>query len=161
MRIGHGYDVHRLVPERKLILGGVEIAYELGLLGHSDADVLLHALCDAILGALGAGDIGKHFPDSDPAYKGADSLKLLDHVVSLAREQGFVLSNCDVTVIAQRPRLAPYIEQMRRNIADACQVAESQINVKATTTETLGFEGRGEGISAHAVVLLASLTSTT
>jgi 2-C-methyl-D-erythritol 2,4-cyclodiphosphate synthase len=157
MRIGHGYDVHRLVPERRLIIGGVEIPYELGLLGHSDADVLLHALCDAILGAIGAGDIGKHFPDSDPAYKGIDSLKLLDHVVALAREQGYAVGNCDATVIAQRPKLAPYIAQMIVKIAEHCGVDEAQVNVKATTTENLGFEGRGEGISAHSVVLMKKL----
>ncbi|PLY09609.1 MAG: 2-C-methyl-D-erythritol 2,4-cyclodiphosphate synthase [Desulfuromonas sp.] len=155
MRIGHGYDVHRLVPERELILGGIKIDYELGLLGHSDADVLLHALCDAILGALGAGDIGKHFPDSDPAYKGIDSFKLLQQVVALAREQGYVVSNCDVTVIAQRPKLAPYVAAMVDRVAAGCGIATGQVNIKATTTETLGFEGRGEGISAHAVVLLA------
>ena len=157
MRIGHGYDVHRLVPERRLVLGGVEIPYELGLLGHSDADVLLHALCDAILGAIGAGDIGKHFPDSDPAYKGTDSLKLLDHVVALAREKGYVLGNCDATVIAQRPKLAPYIPEMVTRIAEHCGAEAAQVNVKATTTENLGFEGRGEGISAHAVVLMKKL----
>jgi len=156
MRIGHGFDVHRLVPERKLVLGGVEIDYELGLLGHSDADVLLHALCDAILGALGAGDIGKHFPDTDPAYKGIDSLELLDHVIGLARNQGYVVSNCDVTVVAQRPKLAPYIPRMMEKVANCCRVSAGQVNIKATTTETLGFEGRGEGISAHAVVLLAA-----
>jgi len=155
MRIGHGYDVHRLVPERKLILGGVEIDYELGLLGHSDADVLVHALCDAILGALAAGDIGKHFPDSDPSYKGIDSFRLLEHVVGMALTQGYVVSNCDVTVIAQRPKLAPYIAEMVEKVAKGCQVSAGQVNIKATTTETLGFEGRGEGISAHAVVLLA------
>jgi len=155
MRIGHGYDVHRLVEGRKLILGGVEIPYELGLLGHSDADVLLHALCDAILGALGAGDIGKHFPDSDPTYKGIDSLKLLDQVIELAAQRRYGVSNCDVTVIAQRPKLAPYIPAMVEKVAAHCRIDRECINIKATTTETLGFEGRGEGISAHAVVLLA------
>jgi 2-C-methyl-D-erythritol 2,4-cyclodiphosphate synthase len=154
MRIGHGYDVHRLVPERKLILGGVEIPYTLGLLGHSDADVLLHAICDAILGALAAGDIGKHFPDTDPAYRGISSLKLLIHVIELARNQGYAIGNLDATVIAQRPVLAPYIRQMVEKIAEACATDPDRINVKATTTEHLGFEGRGEGISAHAVVLL-------
>jgi len=156
MRIGHGYDVHRLVPERKLILGGVEIPSPLGLLGHSDADVLLHAICDAILGALGAGDIGKHFPDSDPAYHGISSLKLLRHVMALAADAGFAIGNLDATVIAQRPKLAPYIREMVANIAAACTTDSSRVNVKATTTEELGFEGRGEGVSAHAVVLLVA-----
>ena len=159
MRIGHGYDVHRLVPERKLILGGVEISSPLGLLGHSDADVLLHAICDAILGALGAGDIGKHFPDSDPAYRGISSLKLLRHVMSLATGAGFAIGNLDATIIAQRPKLAPYIREMVENIAAACATDPTRVNVKATTTEELGFEGRGEGISAHAVVLLAASTA--
>ena len=154
MRIGHGYDVHQLVAERQLILGGVEVPYSLGLLGHSDADVLLHAICDAILGALGAGDIGKHFPDTDAAYRGVSSLKLLRHVVALAAAQGYTVGNLDSTVIAQRPKLAPYIGEMVDKIAVACGVCASRINVKATTTEELGFEGRGEGISAHAVVLL-------
>lgn len=154
IRIGHGYDVHRLTPERKLILGGVEIPCRLGLLGHSDADVLLHAICDAMLGALGAGDIGKHFPDTDLAYKGISSLKLLREVVGLADGQGYALGNLDATVVAQRPKLAPYIRQMVENIAVACGTDPARINVKATTTEELGFEGRGEGISAHAVVLL-------
>lgn len=154
MRIGHGYDVHQLVAERQLILGGVEVPYRLGLLGHSDADVLLHAICDAILGALGAGDIGKHFPDTDAAYKGISSLKLLRHVVDLAAAEGYTVGNLDSTVIAQRPKLAPYIGEMVDKIAVACGVSASRINVKATTTEELGFEGRGEGISAHAVVLL-------
>jgi 2-C-methyl-D-erythritol 2,4-cyclodiphosphate synthase len=154
MRIGHGYDVHQLVAERQLILGGVEVPYHLGLLGHSDADVLLHAICDAMLGALGEGDIGKHFPDSDPAYKGISSLKLLRHVAALAAERGYRIGNLDCTVIAQRPKLAPFIAAMVANIAAACEVEDGRINVKATTTEQLGFEGRGEGISAHAVVLL-------
>ncbi len=157
MRIGHGYDVHRLVPERKLILGGVEIPHSLGLLGHSDADVLLHAICDAILGALGAGDIGKHFPDSDPKYRGISSLKLLREVMALAEAKGYQLGNLDATVIAQRPRLAPYIRDMVANIAQVCHADLGRVNVKATTTEELGFEGRGEGISAHAVVLLQSI----
>jgi 2-C-methyl-D-erythritol 2,4-cyclodiphosphate synthase len=157
MRIGHGYDVHRLVPERKLILGGVEIAHPLGLLGHSDADVLLHALCDAILGALGAGDIGRHFPDSDPAYRGISSLKLLREVMVLAEREGFSIGNLDITVIAQRPKLAPYIPAMVEQIAAACGCNPGQVNVKATTTEELGFEGRGEGISSHAVVLLEKI----
>lgn len=158
MRIGHGYDVHQLVAERQLILGGVEVPYHLGLLGHSDADVLLHAICDAILGALGVGDIGKHFPDSDPAYKGISSLKLLRHVVALADAQGYRVCNLDSTVIAQRPKLAPHIGDMVDRIAVACGVCANRINVKATTTEELGFEGRGEGISAHAVVLLEVMT---
>jgi 2-C-methyl-D-erythritol 2,4-cyclodiphosphate synthase len=154
MRIGHGYDVHRLVAERKLILGGVEIPYGLGLLGHSDADVLLHAICDAVLGALGEGDIGRHFPDTDPAYKGISSLKLLREVMALAAARGYAIGNLDATVIAQRPRLAPHIRAMVENIAGACDTGIDRVNVKATTTEELGFEGRGEGISAHAVVLL-------
>lgn len=154
MRIGHGYDVHQLVAERKLILGGVDIPHQLGLLGHSDADVLLHAICDAILGALGEGDIGKHFPDTDPAYKGISSLKLLHEVMALAQGKGYVLGNIDATIIAQRPKLAPFIPRMRENIAAACAADVSRINVKATTTEHLGFEGRCEGISSHAVVLL-------
>jgi len=158
MRIGHGYDVHRLVPERKLILGGVEVPYDLGLLGHSDADVLLHAICDAVLGALGAGDIGKHFPDTDPAYKGISSLKLLREVMALAAGRGYVISNLDATVIAQRPRLASHIPAMVEKIAEACTADLTRVNVKATTTEELGFEGRGEGISAHAVVLLSRVT---
>ncbi len=157
MRIGHGYDVHRLVSERKLILGGVEIPYPLGLLGHSDADVLLHALCDAILGALGEGDIGRHFPDSDAVFKGISSLKLLREVMVLARRKGYVIGNLDVTVVAQRPKLAPYIPAMVERIAIACECEPERVNVKATTTEELGFEGRGEGISSHAVVLLEPL----
>jgi len=157
MRIGHGYDVHRLVEGRKLIVGGVDIPHEKGLLGHSDADVLLHAICDAILGALGEGDIGKHFPDSDPAYKGISSLKLLRHVVALAAGKGYGVGNVDATVVAQRPKLAPFIPDMVAHLAEACAVETGRINVKATTTETLGFEGRMEGISAHAVVLLERL----
>ncbi len=157
MRIGHGYDVHRLVAERKLILGGVEIHHSLGLLGHSDADVLLHAICDAVLGAIGEGDIGRHFPDTDPAYRGISSLKLLREVIALAAARGYAIGNLDATVIAQRPKLAPYIQQMVRNIAEACHADIRQVNVKATTTEELGFEGRAEGISAHAVVLLAPI----
>jgi 2-C-methyl-D-erythritol 2,4-cyclodiphosphate synthase len=154
MRIGHGYDVHRLVAERKLIIGGVDIPYHLGLLGHSDADVLLHAICDAVLGALGEGDIGRHFPDSDPTFKGISSLKLLREVMALAAARGYTIGNLDATVIAQRPKLAPHIRAMVANIAVACGTAIDRVNVKATTTEELGFEGRGEGISAHAVVLL-------
>jgi 2-C-methyl-D-erythritol 2,4-cyclodiphosphate synthase len=154
MRIGHGYDVHRLVEGRKLIMGGVEIPWEKGLLGHSDADVLLHAIADAILGAIGEGDIGKHFPDTDPAYKGADSLKLLGHVANLAAQRGFSLGNLDATIIAQRPKMAPHIQQMRENIAQVLNAGVDRVNVKATTEEGLGFTGSGEGISAHAVVLL-------
>lgn len=156
IRIGHGYDVHRLVPERKLIIGGIEIPYELGLLGHSDADVLLHAICDAILGAIGEGDIGRHFPDSDPAYKSIDSRKLLNHVINLAEQRGFIVSNVDTTVIAQQPKLAPYIKQMVAVIATTCRVDPERVNVKATTTEELGFAGRKEGIAANAVVLMQS-----
>jgi len=154
MRIGHGYDVHRLVAGRKLILGGVDIPHVTGLLGHSDADVLLHAISDAILGAIAAGDIGKHFPDSDPAYKGADSIKLLRHVMGLAREKGYCIGNIDATIVAQKPKLAPFIEQMRLNIAAAVGAEPDRINVKATTTEELGFAGRKEGIAAYAVALL-------
>ena len=158
MRIGHGYDVHRLEAERKLIIGGVDIPYHLGLLGHSDADVLLHAICDAVLGALGEGDIGRHFPDSDPAYKGISSLKLLREVMALTAARGYTIGNIDATVVAQRPKLAPHIREMVENIAPACDVGLDRVNVKATTTEELGFEGRGEGISAHAVVLLQRIT---
>lgn len=154
MRIGHGYDVHRLVESRKLIMGGVDIPYEKGLLGHSDADVLLHAIADALLGALAMGDIGKHFPDTDPAFKGADSMKLLEHVVGLIRAKGYCVGNLDATIIAQKPKMAPHIQTMRENIARACGVEIDRINVKATTEEGLGFTGTGEGISAHAVVLL-------
>ena len=154
MRIGHGYDVHRLVEGRKLILGGVDIPYEKGLLGHSDADVLLHAISDAILGAIAEGDIGKHFPDTDPRYKGADSLKLLAHVMNLADSKGYRLGNLDATVVAQRPKLAPSIQRMRENIAAVLVAEPDRVNVKATTTEELGFAGRGEGIAAYAVVLM-------
>lgn len=154
MRIGHGYDVHRLVAERKLILGGVEIPYGKGLLGHSDADVLLHAICDAILGAIGEGDIGRHFPDTDPAYKGASSIKLLRHVFLLADDKGYQIGNVDATIVAQRPKLAPFIQQMRENIAETLDCDPDRVNVKATTTEELGFAGRGEGIATHAVALL-------
>lgn len=153
-RIGHGYDVHRLVENRKLILGGVEIPYEKGLLGHSDADVLLHAVSDALLGALALGDIGKHFPDTDPAYAGADSLKLLELVVEKVREQGYAVGNLDATVLCQKPKLAPYIGSMREKIAAACGVSTEQVSVKATTEEKLGFTGEGLGISAHCVCLL-------
>lgn len=157
MRIGHGYDVHRLVEERKLILGGVDIPYERGLLGHSDADVLTHAVMDALLGAAGLGDIGKHFPDTDPTYKGADSLKLLDHVMEVLRDNGWQVGNVDATVIAQRPKLAGYIPEMRENLAARMGVSSAQVNVKATTEEKLGFTGSGEGISAHAVCLLTAI----
>lgn len=156
MRIGHGYDVHRLVEGRKLIMGGVDIPWEKGLLGHSDADVLLHAIADAILGALAMGDIGKHFPDTDPAFKGADSMKLLAHVVELVHQRGYVVGNLDATIIAQRPKMAPHIQTMRENIAQVCRAEVDRINVKATTEEGLGFTGTGEGISAHAVVLMTS-----
>ena len=154
MRIGHGYDVHKLTEDRKLILGGVDIPYEKGLLGHSDADVLLHAICDALLGAAALGDIGKHFPDTDMAYKDADSRVLLRHVVSLIKESGYKLGNIDCTVIAQRPKLKDYIDAMRNNIAADCGVDISCINVKATTEEGLGFTGDGSGISAHAVCII-------
>lgn len=154
MRIGHGYDVHRLVEDRKLILGGVVVPYERGLLGHSDADVLTHAVMDALLGAAGLGDIGQHFPDSDPAYKGADSLKLLDHVMALLSEKGWKVGNVDATIIAQRPKLASYISLMRTNLAQHMGVDADRVNVKATTEEKLGFTGAGEGIAAHAVALL-------
>lgn len=157
IRIGHGYDVHRLTESRKLIIGGVHIPYELGLLGHSDADVLLHALADAILGALALGDLGKLFPDNDPKYEGADSLKLLAQVGDTARENGFILGNADCTVICQKPKLAPYINDMRRNIADALNTDISRISVKATTEEKLGFTGDGSGIAAHAVCIMKTL----
>ena len=154
MRIGHGYDVHKLVADRDLILGGVKIDYELGLLGHSDADVLLHAVSDALLGAAGRGDIGRHFPDTDPQYKGADSLKLLENVAEKVKAAGYRVSNIDVTMIAQRPKLAPHIPQMVLNIASAVGIAPDRVNVKATTEEKLGFTGEGLGMSCHAVCLL-------
>jgi len=154
MRIGHGYDVHRLVEGRKLILGGVDIPYERGLLGHSDADVLLHAISDAILGAIGEGDIGRHFPDTDSRYKGADSLMLLAHVMKLAQDKGYRLGNVDATIVAQRPKLAPHIPMMRENIAAVLGGDKDRVNVKATTTEELGFAGRGEGIAAYSVALM-------
>ena len=154
MRIGHGYDVHRLVEERRLILGGVEVPHVLGLLGHSDADVLTHAVMDALLGAAGLGDIGRHFPDTDPAYAGADSLKLLDHVVELLEAQGWQVGNVDATILAQRPKLAPYLERMQENLSVRMKVELGQVNVKATTEEKLGFTGAEEGIAAHAVCLL-------
>ena len=154
MRIGHGYDVHRLVEGRKCIIGGVDIPHEKGLLGHSDADVLLHAIMDAVLGAMAAGDIGKLFPDSDPAYKGADSLALTRRVAQVMTERGYRLGNLDATVIAEAPKLAPHIPTMRQNIAAAFGVDVDKISVKATTEEKLGFTGSGEGIAAHAVCLL-------
>ena len=155
MRIGQGYDVHRLVEGRDLILGGVKIPYEKGLLGHSDADVLIHAVMDALLGAAALGDIGQHFPDTDPAYKGISSIELLKQVGGLLEERGFVVENIDATIIAQRPKMRPYIDQMRENIARTLDVELSRINVKATTEEGLGFTGTGEGISAQAVCLLS------
>ncbi len=157
MRVGMGYDVHRLTEGRKLILGGVEIPYEKGLLGHSDADVLIHAVMDALLGAAALGDIGKHFPDTDEKYRGISSVVLLKHVAALLEEECFVIENIDATVIAQRPKLLPYMEQMRSNIADALGLEIDRVNVKATTEEGLGFTGSGEGISAQAVCLLQPL----
>ncbi|MBO2945843.1 2-C-methyl-D-erythritol 2,4-cyclodiphosphate synthase [Paenibacillus sp. F411] len=156
IRVGQGFDVHQLTEGRPCIIGGVHIPYEKGLLGHSDADVLLHALSDAILGALGLGDIGRHFPDTDPAFKDADSLKLLEEVWSMAKEKGYSLGNADCTIIAQKPKMAPYIPQMAEIMAKAMNAEPEQINVKATTTEQLGFTGRGEGIAAQAVVCLVS-----
>lgn len=156
MRIGMGYDVHRLTQGRPLIMGGVEIPYEKGLLGHSDADVLLHAVMDALLGAAALGDIGKHFPDTDPAYRGISSMELLKHVGKLLEEGCFLVENIDATIIAQAPKMRPHIDRMRRNIADALKIDISQVNVKATTEEGLGFTGSGEGISAQAICLLAS-----
>lgn len=157
MRIGHGYDVHRLVEGRDLILGGVKIGYEKGLLGHSDADVLLHAVSDALLGAAGLGDIGRHFPDTDPKYKGADSLELLRQVYRKISEKGYKVGNIDVTMIAQKPKLKDYIPQMQANIAAAVETAPDRVNVKATTEEKLGFTGTGEGMSCHAVCLLEEI----
>ena len=154
-RIGHGYDVHRLVPDRKLILGGVTIPYDLGLLGHSDADVLTHAVMDALIGAMGLGDIGKHFPDSDERYRGIDSLKLAERVAVLLRENGFTVSNIDATVVAQSPKLAPYLPQMKENLATVFSIPVQRVNVKATTEEHLGFTGSGQGIAAHAVCLIS------
>ena len=154
MRIGHGYDVHKLVEGRDLILGGVKIPYEKGLLGHSDADVLLHAVSDSLLGAAALGDIGKHFPDTDERYRGIDSLKLAEHVAGLLTEQGYSVSNIDATVIAQRPKLAAYIPTMRDTLAHVFHIPADRVNVKATTEEKMGFTGRGEGIAAHAVCLI-------
>ncbi len=156
MRIGMGYDVHRLAEDRKLIIGGVEIPYEKGLLGHSDADVLLHAVMDALLGAAALGDIGKHFPDTDPAYKGISSMILLEEVGKLLEENLFLIENIDATIIAQAPKMRPHIDTMRQNIADALQIDVSQVNVKATTEEGLGFTGSGEGISSQAICMLTS-----
>lgn len=154
IRIGHGYDVHRLVEDRKLILGGVEIPFERGLLGHSDADVLLHAISDALLGAVALGDIGKHFPDTDPRYAGADSMLLLKEVVRLVRNEGYQVGNLDATILCQRPKLAGFIAAMRENIAACCEIPVSDVSVKATTEEKLGFTGSGAGIAVHAVALL-------
>ncbi|MFI8578038.1 2-C-methyl-D-erythritol 2,4-cyclodiphosphate synthase [Rossellomorea aquimaris] len=153
-RIGQGFDVHQLVEERPLIMGGITIPYEKGLLGHSDADVLLHAVADACLGAVGAGDIGKHFPDTDPEFKDADSAKLLLHVWALVKEEGYELGNIDCTIIAQKPKMAPYIDEMRQSIAALLEADITQVNVKATTSEQLGFTGRGEGIAAQTTVLI-------
>ncbi|WHY86434.1 2-C-methyl-D-erythritol 2,4-cyclodiphosphate synthase [Neobacillus novalis] len=153
-RIGQGFDVHQLTEGRPLIIGGITIPYEKGLLGHSDADVLLHTVSDACLGAIGEGDIGKHFPDTDPNFKDADSAKLMEHVWQLVKDKGYELVNADCTIIAQKPKMAPYIEQMRARIAELLEAAPEQINVKATTTEKLGFTGRGEGVASQVVVLL-------
>lgn len=157
MRIGQGYDVHQLVEGRPLIIGGIEIPHEKGLLGHSDADVLLHTVADAVLGAIAEGDIGKHFPDTDPAFKGADSAKLLSHVWELVKKKGYKLGNIDCTIIAQRPKMAPYIPEMRQRISELLEADLDQVNVKATTTEKLGFCGREEGIAAQATVLLVKM----
>ena len=158
MRIGHGYDVHRLVPDRKLILGGVEFEHTLGLLGHSDADVLTHAVMDALLGACGMGDIGKLFPDTDPAYEGADSMKLLEEVMRRLAEAGYRVGNVDATIIAQKPKLASKLPEVQENLRKALQVEPGRVNVKATTEERLGFTGREEGIAAHAVALVLEST---
>lgn len=157
MRVGMGYDVHKLVTGRKLILGGVEIPHELGLLGHSDADVLLHAIMDALLGAAALGDIGRHFPDTDPAYEGASSIRLLSHVGKLLEEKGYIIENIDATIIAQRPKMRPHIEAMEQNIAETLGILKEQVNVKATTEERLGFTGREEGISAQAICALSTI----
>jgi 2-C-methyl-D-erythritol 2,4-cyclodiphosphate synthase len=159
MRVGMGYDVHRLTAGRKLILGGVEIPYGKGLLGHSDADVLVHAVMDALLGAAALGDIGKHFPDTDPEYEGVSSIRLLEHVGRLLDEKGYVIENIDATIVAQRPKMRPYIEQMRENIATALRIETDQVNVKATTEEGLGFTGTGEGISSQAVCAVEKYTN--
>jgi ygbB family len=157
MRVGIGYDVHKLVENRKLILGGVEIPHTLGLLGHSDADVLLHAIMDALLGAAALGDIGKHFPDTDEQYKGISSIRLLEYVRELIEKEGYLIENIDATVIAQKPKLRPYIDKMQKNIANALKIEKNQVNVKATTEERLGFTGREEGISSQAICALSSL----
>ena len=157
MRVGMGYDVHKLTENRDLILGGVKIPWEKGLLGHSDADVLLHAVMDALLGAAALGDIGKHFPDTDPKYQGISSVKLLIHVAELLKEHGYEIGNIDVTIIAQKPKMAPHIPQMRKNMANALGILESKINIKATTEEGLGFTGTGEGISSQAICLLTDI----
>lgn len=159
MRIGMGYDVHRLTEGRALILGGVKIPYEKGLLGHSDADVLIHAVMDALLGAAALGDIGMHFPDTDPKYKGISSISLLEHVAYLLEEQQYIIENIDATIIAQRPKMRPHIEDMRKNIADALRISIEQVNIKATTEEGLGFTGTGEGISSQAICLLEKITN--
>ena len=159
MRVGLGYDVHKLVEGRNLIIGGVQIPYEKGLLGHSDADVLLHAIMDALLGAAALGDIGKHFPDTDPEYKGISSIKLLEYVRELIDDELYVVGNIDATIIAQRPKMAPYIEQMRKNVADALAIEVNQVNIKATTEEGLGFTGSGEGISAQAIASLETIAN--
>ena len=159
MRVGLGYDVHKLVENRALILGGVTIPYEKGLLGHSDADVLVHAIMDALLGATALGDIGKHFPDTDPAYKGISSIKLLKHVGKLLEDNLYIIENIDATIIAQRPKMAPHIEKMRQNIAEALGIEVDQINVKATTEEGLGFTGSGEGISSQAICAVEKMTN--
>lgn len=157
MRVGMGYDVHKLVEGRDLILGGVKIPHTLGLLGHSDADVLLHAVMDALLGAAALGDIGKHFPDTDPQYKGISSIKLLEHVTKLIEEKGYIVENIDATIIAQKPKMRPYIEEMEKNIATALHIDVSQINVKATTEEGLGFTGTEQGISSQAICALTTI----
>lgn len=161
MRIGHGYDVHRLVDGRKCIIGGVDIPFEKGLLGHSDADVLTHAIMDALLGAAALGDIGLHFPDNDPKYEGADSLRLLEHVGNLLEEKLYYIENIDATILAQAPKMRPHIDEMRANIATALKISINQVNVKATTEEGLGFTGSGEGIAAHAVALISSFFDKT
>lgn len=157
MRIGHGYDVHRFAENTKLFIGGVELPYSLGLDGHSDADVLIHAICDSLLGAAALGDIGRHFPDSDPAYKGIDSKLLLEHTVAILNTNGYAIVNIDATVIAQQPKIAPYIQSMRKVLAEICKIDIDQLNIKATTEEKLGFTGRLEGISAHSVCLIDKL----
>ena len=159
MRVGMGYDVHKLTEDRKLILGGVEISYDKGLLGHSDADVHVHAIMDALLGAAALGDIGRHFPDTDPEYKGASSLKLLEHVGKLVEDKLYVIGNIDATIIAQRPKMAPHIETMRENVANVLHIDIDQVNIKATTEEGLGFTGSGEGISAQAIASLDTIAN--